>query len=90
MCYAVIYFNIQLGREEDKLDPDFGSRDFSLWVKVPFAILIGIFALMQLFASVRILILNAGGQTVKSIYYSSIICMLSVFGVAVYYTLEAS
>jgi hypothetical protein len=76
---------MQLGREEDKLDPRFGKHDLAFLIKIPFVIAVGIFALLQLFSSVSILILNAREHSTRSIYYSSVIGMLSSFAMGVYY-----
>lgn len=59
-------------------------------MKVPLSVAVGIFALLQLFSSVSILILSAREYATRSIYYSSIIGMVSAFAVGVYYTLEAA
>ena len=56
---VVIYISFELAKEEDKLDPIFSKYDLAYWMTLPFAIIVGIFALLQLFASVSILILNA-------------------------------
>ena len=83
MIYAV-----QLTRDLDKKDPEYGDKNFEFWCVMPFIIMLSLYAVLQLFSCVFILMFDNQKHSTRSTFYASILGLACSLGIASYLVIQ--
>ena len=78
---------MQLAQDIDDLEKLHKRDTYNYEQNVPFAIVLGVFAVMQFITALLIFLLNIKIHTTKAIYYCSLIGMLVSFSIGVQMTI---
>ena len=87
ISHLALYFSMQLAQDIDDLEKLHKRDTYNYEQNVPFAIVLGVFAVMQFITALLIFLLNIKIHTTKAIYYCSLIGMLVSFSIGVQMTI---